>query len=88
MDILRERGASVAMLHFAQVWPLDSDKVRNAIAPNGKSPHRIQCVEGNATGQFASLLRTVGAIAECESVLEYDGLPFTGRGLAERIGHD
>ncbi|MGB2615404.1 MAG: 2-oxoacid:acceptor oxidoreductase subunit alpha [Phycisphaerae bacterium] len=88
VDILRERGASVAMLHFAQVWPLDSDKVRNAIAPNGKSPHRIQCVEGNATGQFASLLRTVGAIAECESVLEYDGLPFTGRGLAERIGHD
>jgi len=76
------------MLHFAQVRPLDSDKVRNAIAPNGKSPHRIQCVEGNATGQFASLLRTVGALAECESVLEYDGLPFTGRALAERIAHD
>jgi len=88
VDILRECGERVAMLHFAQVWPLDVQKVRKAIASKKKPPKRIQCVEGNATGQFASLLRTVAALAECESVLQYDGLPFTGRTLAERLGRD
>ena len=88
VDILRDRGERAAMLHFSQVWPLDAEAVRKAISPNGKSPRRIQCVEGNATGQFASLLRTAGALAECESILQYDGLPFTGRALAERIAHD
>jgi 2-oxoglutarate ferredoxin oxidoreductase subunit alpha len=88
VDILRDGGMNAAMLHFAQVWPLDTEAVRKAIVPNGQSPRRIQCIEGNATGQFATLLRTVGALSECESVLKYDGLPFTGAEIAERIAHD
>jgi len=89
VDLLGTAGTSAAMLHFRQLWPLDAGAVKKAVAPDKKrTPKKIFCVEGNATGQFASLLRTVGAVAECESVLKYDGLPFTGRELAERIRHD
>jgi len=40
--------------------------------------------EGNATGQFASVLREVGALTECELMLRYDGMPFTGEEIARR----
>jgi 2-oxoglutarate ferredoxin oxidoreductase subunit alpha len=89
VDLLGAEGTSAAMLHFHQLWPLDSAAVRKAVAPNKKrAPKKIFCIEGNATGQFASLLRTVGALSECESVLKYDGLPFTGAEIAERVRHD
>ena len=89
VDLLGAEGASAAMLHFRQLWPLDAAAVRKAVAPKKKrTPKKIFCVEGNAAGQFASLLRTVGALAECESVLKYDGLPFTGAEIAERVRHD
>jgi 2-oxoglutarate ferredoxin oxidoreductase subunit alpha len=89
VDFLGAEGASAAMLHFRQLWPLDAAAVRKAVAPNKKrAPKKIFCIEGNATGQFASLLRTVGALSECERVLKYDGLPFTGAEIAERVRHD
>jgi 2-oxoglutarate ferredoxin oxidoreductase subunit alpha len=89
VDLLGAEGTSAAMLHFHQLWPLDSAAVRKAVAPNKKrAPKKIFCIEGNATGQFASLLRTVGALSECERVLKYDGLPFTGAEIAERVRHD
>ncbi|HUU31711.1 MAG TPA: 2-oxoacid:acceptor oxidoreductase subunit alpha, partial [Phycisphaerae bacterium] len=89
VDLLGAEGARAAMLHFRQLWPLDAAAVRKAVAPDKKrAPKKIFCIEGNATGQFASLLRTVGALAECESVLKYDGLPFTGAEIAERVRHD
>ena len=81
IDLLAAAGESAAMLHFAQLWPLDAQAVRAAIG----EPGEIVSVEGNATGQLASLLRSIGALDDCELCLRYDGLPFTGIGLAERI---
>ena len=81
VDLLAGRGLSAAMLHFAQVWPLDVEAVRGAIG----SPKRLACVEGNQTGQFATLLRSVGLVGDCELVTNYTGLPFTGSEIAERI---
>ncbi len=71
----------VAMLHFSQVWPLNGDVIRDAIGTRQK----ITCVECNQTGQFASLLRRVGALMECDSLTKYDGLPFTGEEIARRL---
>lgn len=80
VDVLAERGASAAMLHFGQVWPLDAGRVRRFIGP----ARRITSVEANATGQFASVLREAGIVDECDLMLRYDGLPFTGEEIAER----
>ena len=45
---------------------------------------RIVSVEGNCTGQFASLLREAGALSECELMLRYDGMPFTAEEIVRR----
>ncbi|MBN1437728.1 MAG: 2-oxoacid:acceptor oxidoreductase subunit alpha [Sedimentisphaerales bacterium] len=79
--LLNAKGVSAAMLHFGQVWPLAVDKVKEAIG----SPKRIISVEGNCTGQLATLLRSVGVLTECELLTNYTGMPFTGAEIAERI---
>jgi len=81
VELLGESGASVAMLHFAQVWPLEADAVKKAIG----SPKRVVSVEANCTGQFATLLRSEGVLGPCELLANYTGLPFTGAEIAERI---
>jgi 2-oxoglutarate ferredoxin oxidoreductase subunit alpha len=84
VDILQSRGVSAAMLHFAQVWPIDTTRVKSVLGA-GKRGQKIISIEGNSTGQFATVLREVGVLSECELLLRYDGLPFTGGDVARRI---
>jgi 2-oxoglutarate ferredoxin oxidoreductase subunit alpha len=79
VDILRARGKKVCVAHFAQVWPVWAG-AREALAGR-----RVVSVEGNSTAQFALLLRQCGAISEFDSILRYDGLPFTGAEIARRF---
>jgi 2-oxoglutarate ferredoxin oxidoreductase subunit alpha len=80
VDILNESGGSAAMLHFSQVWPLELAVAARAL----RNRTRIAVVEGNSTGQFASVLKQMRLLDECEAILRYDGLPFTGQEIAER----
>ncbi|NQU77014.1 MAG: 2-oxoacid:acceptor oxidoreductase subunit alpha [Planctomycetes bacterium] len=81
VDSLNASGESAAMLHFAQVWPIN---VATAGQKLGRR-RRVICVEGNATGQLASVLRETGIIGEVELLLRYDGMPFTAEYIVERI---
>jgi len=81
VDLLSQNGGGPALLHFQQVWPLDEEAVRAVL--DGR--RRITSVEGNATGQFASLLRERGLIGECDLLLRYDGMPFTAEEIARRL---
>ena len=82
IDQLAADGRSVAMAHFAQVWPLDAEALRPLLADGGR---RVVSVEGNATGQLAAALREAGALRDCELMLRYDGMPFTGEEIARRV---
>ena len=82
VDALNAAGRPTALLHAAQVWPLDSE----AWKPFLLGRRSIYCVECNQTAQFASLLRETGILTTVESLVRYDGLPFTGAELVERIG--
>ncbi|UCC67738.1 MAG: 2-oxoacid:acceptor oxidoreductase subunit alpha [Armatimonadota bacterium] len=81
VDRLNGDGGSAAMAHFPQVWPLDVERVRQLLG-RGK---RLLSVECNQAGQFASVLRQVGAVAQCELMTRYDGMPFTGEEIARRV---
>jgi len=81
VDLLNERGSQAAMLHFAQVWPISVDAVAKALDRR----ERVVFVEGNQTGQFMQLLRMAGLVGEFELLGKYDGMPFTGTWIAERI---
>lgn len=81
VDRLAAAGRSVAMLSFAQVWPLRAEEVRQAIG----DAKRVICVEGNQTGQFASALREIIAIGDCERIARYDGMPFTPEYIVREV---
>jgi 2-oxoglutarate ferredoxin oxidoreductase subunit alpha len=80
VDRLNGDGGSAGMVHFQQVWPLDVEGVRKLLAKR----KRLISVEGNQTGQFATVLREAGALGECELMTRYDGMPFTGEEIARR----
>ena len=82
VDAFNAAGRSAAMLHAAQVWPLSPE----AWKPYLSGRDRICCVEGNQTAQFYALMREAGILSQAETLLRYDGMPFTGKEIAERIG--
>ena len=83
VDMLNAGGGRYAMMHFAQVWPLDAGKVGGML--RSAAAGRVTVVEGNARGQFASILRSAGIVGEVELMTKYDGMPFTGEEIAGRV---
>ncbi len=75
---------SIAMLHFGDVYPLpDIDKLDylSLLSRAGQS----LCVEHNATGQFARLLRAETGFTFSGHIRRYDGRPFTTESLMKEI---
>jgi 2-oxoglutarate/2-oxoacid ferredoxin oxidoreductase subunit alpha len=70
---LNTDGLSVCVLHFGQVYPLTPAM----IAPYRLEQKKRICVENNATGQFAGLLKRELGLAVDHNVLKYDGDCFT-----------
>jgi 2-oxoglutarate ferredoxin oxidoreductase subunit alpha len=78
---LNADGLSVCALHFGQVYPLTPAM----IAPYRLEEKKRICVENNATGQFAGLLKRELGIVVDHNVLKYDGDCFTVEELYRRL---
>jgi 2-oxoglutarate ferredoxin oxidoreductase subunit alpha len=61
----------VGTLHFPQVSPLVPEQFLQRLESAG----RTVCVEGNATGQFARLIRQETGFTVDHLIHRYDGLP-------------
>jgi len=70
---IRANGVDVATLHFNQVWPLVPEQFVERLESAGS----VVCVEGNAFGQLARLIRRETGFEIEERVSRYDGLPIT-----------
>ncbi len=70
---LRSEGWKVGMLHFSQVWPV----VGEQFVPGLEAAREVVCVESNATGQMARLIRRETGFRIPKLVLRYDGQPMT-----------
>jgi 2-oxoglutarate ferredoxin oxidoreductase subunit alpha len=81
VERLNADGLSVCVLHFGQVYPLTPAM----IAPYRLEAKRRICVENNATGQFAGLLKRELGVAVDQNVLKYDGDCFTVEELYRRL---
>jgi 2-oxoglutarate ferredoxin oxidoreductase subunit alpha len=79
--ILRERGTKAACLHFTQVFPLVPETFTAHFARAGQ----VVMVEANATGQFAELIRAKTGTDVAKRILRYDGRPFTGKYILDRL---
>jgi 2-oxoglutarate ferredoxin oxidoreductase subunit alpha len=70
------KSNSIAMVHFSEVYPLPPvDKFDYLqVLHNAK---KTICVENNATGQFARLMRAETGYGFDVEIHKYDGRPFT-----------
>lgn len=64
---------SANILQFVDLWPLNEQKIR----PYFKNAGRLIAVEGNFTGQLATLLKMTLGIDVAGKILKYDGRPFS-----------
>ncbi len=80
-EALEKVGASnTSFLHFRQVYPMHP-KAKEYL----ERAERIIVAENNATSQLGSLLMLETGIEPDESILKYDGHPFSVEELADRF---
>jgi 2-oxoglutarate ferredoxin oxidoreductase subunit alpha len=83
VDVL-SKSTSIAMLHFSEIFPLPDRERFDYLRLLGKAMLSI-CIEHNATGQFARLLRSETGFEFKAQIHRYDGRPFTVEGLIKEI---
>lgn len=80
VDELGKQGIKARLMHLTWLWPFPSEQVSEAM----KKAQKSFCVENNATGQLARLIRAETGIAVDKKVLKFDGRPFyTGQIVKE-----
>jgi 2-oxoglutarate ferredoxin oxidoreductase subunit alpha len=79
---MRSQVKKVAVLHFSQVWPLVPEQFLGHLESAGQAV----CVEGNALGQLARLIRRETGFHIQKKVLRYDGLPITPGYILKELG--
>lgn len=78
------KSYAVAMLHFSELFPFPSTGQFDYLALLEKAALSI-CVEHNATGQFARLMRAETGYEFTSHIRKYDGRPFTVEGLTGEL---
>lgn len=81
VDRLNAASRNANMLQIRDVWPFPTEKVRAALADAG----RTVMVEGNATGQMASLLEVHTGVKIDHHIRRYDGRPFSPEYILARL---
>lgn len=72
MHDLAEQDVPINVLHFTYLFPFKAEETILAL----QKANLILNVEGNATAQFAQLVRTHTSVAFENNFLKYDGRPF------------
>jgi len=66
----------IAMLHFSEIFPFPGTDRLDYLSLLRKAKKTI-CIEQNATGQFARLMRAEAGFMFSDTIHRYDGRPFT-----------
>jgi 2-oxoglutarate ferredoxin oxidoreductase subunit alpha len=80
-DMLDSQGTRANILHLRDVWPFPADHVREALS----NAERTVMVEGNATGQMASILEAQTGMKLDHHIRRYDGRPFSPQYILSRL---
>jgi len=81
VDVL-PKDKNIAMLHFSEVYPFPSSEDYLSVLHNAK---KTICIEHNATGQFARLLKAESGYTCTDFIRRYDGRPFLKEELIGEI---
>ena len=80
-DMLNRDGFNVNTLHFNQLWPFPAEQAIEALDAAGKNI----VIENNAMSQLAGLIRRETGHSIDQSVLKYDGRPFSPQEIYDRV---
>jgi len=75
---------SIAMLHFSELYPFPGTEIFDYLRYLRKARRTI-CIEQNATGQFARLMRAETGFEFSAHIHKYDGRPFMLEELIQEI---
>ncbi|MEN8261965.1 MAG: 2-oxoacid:acceptor oxidoreductase subunit alpha [Nitrospirota bacterium] len=78
------KNRNIAMMHFSEIYPLPSPEKFYYLKVLENAKIAI-CIENNATGQFACLVRAETGYEFRAKINRYDGRPFTLEGLSGEI---
>jgi len=78
------KDQKVAMMHFSQIYPL-SERDRFDYIELLENADLTICIENNASGQFAKLIRAETGFEFSHQISKYDGRPFTIENLKEEL---
>ena len=78
------KDRKVAMMHFSQIYPF-SERDRFDYVETLENADTTVCIENNATGQFAKLMREETGFEFTHQITKYDGRPFTIENLKEEL---
>ena len=81
VQILKDAGVSINQLHFCDIYPLRTDKLRKVLSKS----KTIISVEQNVTSQFAQLVKMATGISVHHHINKYDGRPMTARWIVDEI---
>ncbi len=81
VDALSASGTKAAMLHFSDLWPLPRKRLSTLLP----EVQRSYCVENNACGQLAALIRRETGLQVGGTILKYDGRPFLPGEIIEEV---
>jgi 2-oxoglutarate ferredoxin oxidoreductase subunit alpha len=76
VDQLGSQGRSAAMLHFSEIYPFPEVEKFDYLSLLNSAETTL-CIENNATGQFARLMRTETGFQFRRIITRYDGRPFS-----------
>jgi len=79
VDLLRGEGKDVGCLHFVDLWPFPSEKLKAALNKGKK----FYIVEQNSTAQFSQLIKMQTGLVHSEAILKYDGRPIYPNEIVE-----
>jgi 2-oxoglutarate ferredoxin oxidoreductase subunit alpha len=71
----------IGVVHLPQVWPFPVQQLQNLLGDR----KRVITIENNAGAQLAGLLRRETGITAENSILRYDGRPFSVDSLIDSI---
>ncbi|MFW9806594.1 MAG: 2-oxoacid:acceptor oxidoreductase subunit alpha [Candidatus Thorarchaeota archaeon] len=81
MQILKDAGVSINHLHFCDIYPLRTEKLRKVLSKS----KQIVSIEQNVTSLFAQLVKMATGITADYHINKYDGRPMTARWIVDEI---
>lgn len=84
VDALIAAGRKAAMLHFSDLWPLPQKRIKRLFS----AANQRFCIENNARGQLADLIRSESGLLFDRLILKYDGRPFMPKDIIGEVLKD